>query len=226
MSSTGRSDVRRPSDFYETPSWCVKVVAPYIKSSLARLVDDTSGDWGSLKQMQKGGAFLTVLDPGAGSGAITMALREHLGHKVSVSNGMEYIQIPVVLEAEELEEHLYLVMKRNVGKMPDVRPLNGDFLARRQHVDCVVCNPPYSMAMEFIQKAIEISNGDVWMLLRLDFLGSIKRGKWYRAGNMPDVYVLSKRPSFTGDGNTDSNNYAWFHWHCKQNEGNLKVLKC
>ena len=228
MSSTGRSDVRRPSDFYETPDWCVKVIAPYVKSYLAQLIDFASDDWHGHKEMEKGGAFATILDPGAGSGNITKSLRDHIGEKIQVSDGHEFAQIPLVIEAIELEPHLHCVLQKNVGTMKDVYVSQGDFFDRKHAADCIVCNPPYSQAMEFIKHALKHSHS-VWMLLRLDFLGSntrTGRGDWYRAGNTPDVYVMSRRPSFTNDGKTDSNYYGWFHWHRKQTEGKIKVLEC
>ena len=49
------------------------------------------------------------------------------------------------------------------------------------------------------------------MLLRLSFLESKGRVKFHQ--DFPaDVYVLAKRPSFTGDGKADSCAYAWFVW--------------
>ena len=49
------------------------------------------------------------------------------------------------------------------------------------------------------------------MLLRLNFLGSRKRAKWWRE-RRPEVYVSPARPSFSPDGRTDSTEYAWFIW--------------
>lgn len=50
------------------------------------------------------------------------------------------------------------------------------------------------------------------MLLRLNFFGSKKRNKWL-LDNMPDqCYIHAKRMSFTGDGKTDSIEYAHFIW--------------
>lgn len=82
-----------------------------------------------------------------------------------------------------------------------------------EKVDLILTNPPYSLAEEFITKALKDAN-TVIMLLRLNFLGAQKRYNFW-INNVPDtIFVLSKRPSFTGKG-TDSTEYAWFVW---QNE--------
>lgn len=85
--------------------------------------------------------------------------------------------------------------------------LNGDFAGTDFAV--VATNPPYSLAMEFVENALPLAPYVV-MLLRLNFLGSAKRSAFFR-GEMPDVYVLPNRPSFTGGG-TDATEYAWFVW--------------
>jgi hypothetical protein len=76
--------------------------------------------------------------------------------------------------------------------------------------DLVITNPPFSLAMPFIEKALR--DGDnVAMLLRLGFLGSQKRKEFWKWHPVHRLFVLSKRPSFTGGG-TDSSDYAWFCW--------------
>lgn len=83
-------------------------------------------------------------------------------------------------------------------------------------------NPPYSRAMEFVEKSFAYAQ-TVVMLLRLNFLGSEERASFLR-GYPPDVYVLPNRPSFTGKG-TDSIEYAWFVWSSPtKSSGTIKVL--
>jgi hypothetical protein len=74
----------------------------------------------------------------------------------------------------------------------------------------IVMNPPYKLAFEFVQKATKECHYTV-ALLRLSFLESVKRRAFHRA-NLSNVYVLSRRPSFTADGKTDGCAYAWFIW--------------
>ena len=95
-------------------------------------------------------------------------------------------------------------------------------------VSAVVMNPPYTLARAFVEHALRETRrgGTVAALLRLAFLEGQARGAWLR-GNAPDVYVLSKRPSFTGRG-TDSTAYAWFVWRAgvTRTAGRLEVLAC
>lgn len=79
-------------------------------------------------------------------------------------------------------------------------------------VDLILTNPPFGLAMEFVQRACDevFHGGTVAMLLRLPWLASQKRAPWLRE-NTPSVYVLPKRPSFTGKG-TDATDYAWMVW--------------
>jgi hypothetical protein len=128
----------------------------------------------------------TVLEPCAGTGAIAEALRA-AGADVSC----------IEIEPKRAEQS---------------NALCADFLtiepAARAH-DMVITNPPFALAMEFVQRSL-LWAPTVAMLLRISWLASLKRAAFLRA-NTPSLYVLPKRPSFTGKG-TDSADYAWFVW--------------
>ena len=92
----------------------------------------------------------------------------------------------------------------------------GDFLQIPPvpEYDVIITNPPYSLALEFVQRALEWRRDEysiVAMLLRVNFLGSRKRAKWLR-DHPPRLHVTPRRPCFTGDGKTDATEYAWFVW--------------
>jgi len=91
----------------------------------------------------------------------------------------------------------------------------------------IITNSPFSLAQEFVEHALCWMDATVIMLLRLNFLGSQKRAKLFH-GSMPDVYVLPKRPSFTGGG-TDATEYAWMVWpagqHYGRRVGQISVLE-
>lgn len=74
--------------------------------------------------------------------------------------------------------------------------------------DFCITNPPFSLAKEFIDKALEVSNCAI-MLLPKSFDGSVGRKEWWQRHPPTAEYTLSRRPSFTGDGKTDSEVYQW-----------------
>lgn len=88
--------------------------------------------------------------------------------------------------------------------------------------DIVLTNPPYSLAMDFVAASLRHSP-NVFMLLRLGFLGSHSRCEFMRTFT-PDLYVLPNRPSFVR-GKTDRYDYAWFHFSAsRRNRGAITVL--
>lgn len=86
-----------------------------------------------------------------------------------------------------------------------------------EDVAAIVTNPPFSDAASIIQWALENmrSGTQVVMLLRLPFLAA-KKGREWIATNVPDVYLMSERPSFVkrGEkkGKSDMSEYAWMVW--------------
>lgn len=105
------------------------------------------------------------------------------------------------------------------------------------NTDIIITNPPFSLALEFLQKSL-IEADSVWYLLRLNFLGSQKRKAFWDASPPTHVLVLSERPCFVWvcqnkacramydpgsttecaecgckvRAQTDSIEYAWFGW--------------
>jgi hypothetical protein len=76
--------------------------------------------------------------------------------------------------------------------------------------DIIITNPPFSLAQEFLEKSLANASCTVY-LLRLNFLGSQKRAAFWQQHPPTHLFVLSRRPSFTGNG-TDATEYAWFVW--------------
>ena len=82
--------------------------------------------------------------------------------------------------------------------------------------DLIITNPPFSLAEEFILKALDDAE-TVIILLRLNFLGSVKRVEFWN-GKVPEpdyLFIITPRPSFVYGG-TDSCEYAWFVWDRKK----------
>ena len=86
----------------------------------------------------------------------------------------------------------------------------------------VITNPPYTHAIEFAQKGYDLiaDGGVLALLLRINWLASQRRAEWLRK-HTPSLYVLPKRPSFTGKG-TDSSDYAWMVW-TKREDGTMRA---
>lgn len=85
-----------------------------------------------------------------------------------------------------------------------------DFLKDKTQRDVIITNPAYSLAQDFVDHALKHSR-ETYMLLRLNFLGSKKRKKWWATHKPSALFILSTRPDFTGGGG-DACDYAWFVW--------------
>jgi hypothetical protein len=107
---------------------------------------------------------------------------------------------------------------RVAGTGPFVRVYQGDALGAdpwthdKRRAELVIMNPPFLHALAFVERALAevLPGGSVFALLRLAFLEGAARVPFHRRAPA-DVYVLPRRPSFTGKG-TDSSAYAWFAW--------------
>lgn len=82
--------------------------------------------------------------------------------------------------------------------------------------DWIVTNPPFNQADQFVRLAWLKARRGVAMLLRLSFMEPTrKRAQLLRTMGpyMSHLIVFSQpRPSFTGNGRTDSATTAWFVW--------------
>ncbi len=139
----------------------------------------------------------TVLDPCAGRGAILRACPASFDCRmaIEINKDMEYDLRTIATG----EFDLWIDDALSLSFWPKA--------------DLVLMNPPFSKAETFVRMALSEQrayHGTTCALLRLGFLASKKRADFLRA-NPPDVYVLSKRPSFNGEG-TDSCDYGFFVW--------------
>lgn len=122
----------------------------------------------------------------------------------------------------------YLEPCKASGRIYDFLPLGSawgeiregvDYLKTEYpHKDFVITNPPYSLAQEFVTKSLGEADV-VIMLLRIGFLESMKRREWWIENRLSSLLILSQRPSFTDDGNTDGSGYAWYVWDKKNKLG-------
>ncbi len=130
------------------------------------------------------GGVRRALEPSAGDGAIMRELR-----RVPVARWT------LVEIQEEHQEGLCLL---DVPQTFDVRIADFLSLPPEPVYDLVIGNPPFSLALEFVQRSLEWihPHGLVVMLLRVAFVtGGQDRSEWMRT-HMPDGRPSPKRPSF------------------------------
>ncbi len=136
-----------------------------------------------------------ILEPSAGNGNIVKILRERYDSYIT----------SVELRSEE-----YVNLKQYSDEV-----IITDFLKwkPRKKYKTIIGNPPYSLALEFIEHCFKITDKDteIIMLLRTAFLESKKRYEFWQKHPLNGLYVLSQRPSFLGKG-TDATSYSWFIW--------------
>lgn len=157
------------------------------------------------------GEITKILEPCAGNGNIIKALQER-----------GYTSIKAVELRKEEAENLNNMLGYGNFAIADFLTLNPKHIG---DIDVVITNPPFSLAMEFLQKSLEIvkDDGKVILLLRLGFLASRKRFGFMRENPPTEMYVLNQRPSFTGKG-TDAQEYAWFVWDKAKEKQKIRVI--
>lgn len=85
-----------------------------------------------------------------------------------------------------------------------------DYLETRfSPVDCIITNPPFSLTQQFLEKSFQEADVVIY-LQRLNYLGSKGRKDFWNNHKPTNMIILSKRPSFSGDGNTDPTDYAFY----------------
>lgn len=146
-----------------------------------------------------------VLDPGCGEGAIMRVVADDPSYGGSLIRGVEIHEARAQAAREATDRTVYCASFTG-HRSPPWSSASG--------IDLVIGNPPYSLALEFALEALRLAagvGGTVALLLRLAFLEASSRVEFHRA-HPADVYVLTPRPSFTGDGGSDMSAYAWFVW--------------
>lgn len=83
----------------------------------------------------------------------------------------------------------------------------------KQRPDCIITNPPFYLAKEFVEKSL-IEADVVIHLLRLGFLGSYDRFSLLSKNKPNHLIVMSDRPKFVNN-KTDMQDVAWFVWDKK-----------
>ena len=152
-----------------------------------------------------------ILEPCAGDGAIIKELQRE-----------GYCNIKAIEIRPEETQNLNELVGYGRFAIADFLTMSEKHTGRP---DVIITNPPFSLAMEILEKSMKIvsEKGKVILLLRLGFLASDKRFDFMRENPPTDMFVLHKRPSFTGKG-TDSQEYGWFVWDKDKQTQSIKII--
>ena len=114
----------------------------------------------------------TILEPSAGEGHIVKVLKDFYPYNEITANDIAYRDSRLGID------------------------INGgiDFLNYEPHrkFDTIITNPPFALAQEFIEKALELSNHYVIMFAKIQLLEGDKRRKMFDNSPLKYVYVFSR----------------------------------
>lgn len=144
----------------------------------------------------------TVVDAGAGTGAIANVLADYLDFRWSRILACEVVES----RAKALDHDL----RRDHGQGVTCAHTRFEDLDLSS-VGCVISNPSFALAEPFLRRACA-SDGSMTVALLVP-VGWLRSHACMFADNdigcgEPDVYLLDPRPSLTGGG-TDSAEYCW-----------------
>ncbi len=143
----------------------------------------------------------SILEPEAGEGHISKVLREHYPNSQIISTDL--------VQRDD---------RFGCGIVGGV-----DFLTENypEKFNNVITNPPFSLAKEFAEKALEVSTGKVILFAKIQFLEGRQRKDFFATHPPKAVYVFSKRVNPLRNGlEVDENGkpwsstmcFAWFVW--------------
>ena len=87
--------------------------------------------------------------------------------------------------------------------------------------DNIITNPPFKLAKEFVEKALEYANDKVIMFAKIQLLEGVSRQELFKANPPKYIYVFTKRQTPLPNGSALDENgkkwastmcFAWFIW--------------
>jgi len=140
-----------------------------------------------------------ILDPCAGNGAIVKVFHSHgygvAANEIRVEEQSNLVEICGMMHwsiCDFLSTNIFTYLNRD------------DF--------SIITNPPFSIGTQIANRCLNIESDYIALLLRIDVIGSENWRVFFTKHRPTKILPITKRPSFTGDGNTDFYNYGWFIW--------------
>lgn len=149
----------------------------------------------------------SILEPAAGQGHISVVLKEKYPYNEIVSTDL--------VQRNE---------KFGVPIQGGIDFLTHDF---NRKFDNIITNPPFNMAQEFIERALQLADDKVIMFAKIQLLEGNKRKEMFDNAPLKYVYVFSKRVNPLRNGEELNENgkkwsntmcFAWFVFE-KEYEG-------
>ncbi len=138
-----------------------------------------------------------VWEPACGSGAISAVL-SNLGHEVT---------------STDLEDYNFGTSGIN-------------FLDRQTRLaDCVITNPPFSLAEDFIRKCRSLEVPTFAMLLKTQYWHAAKRLRLFNEVRPSKILAMTWRPDFTGNGNPTMD-CIWSIWEPGTESTHYLPIEC
>ncbi len=194
MSATGRGAVRAVQNFYPTPAWCVRRLLEGLALPGGRWMECAAGEGAIIRAVKRPDVTWTAVEP-----------REEAAPKLEAT--MDQVE-------------------RTSGRTGH-RILIDNFLTTTEwfpRFDVVLTNPPFPLAIPFVERALKMANVVV-MLLSTGILGSEERADWWPE-HVADQLLIPDRISFRGGG-ADCIYCSWFVWYADQLQrpwGRYRVL--
>lgn len=143
----------------------------------------------------------SILEPAAGQGHISKVLKDYYPNSEIVSTDL-----------------FQKNAKFGITIQTGIDFLKHDFEKR---YDNIITNPPFKLATEFIERALQLSNDKVIMFAKIQLLEGVKRWEIFNSTPLKFVYVFSKRVNVLRNGEELNEKgkpwattmcFAWFVW--------------
>jgi hypothetical protein len=142
-----------------------------------------------------------LLEPGSGPGTFCTASRGFVPNLVKQPIGIDMVPPKTLYPGHKCVRRNFLDWRT------------------KQRFDLLPTNPPFTYANAFIKKSVKLltPTGLCMFLMRVGVAGGLERmAMWQEEVNLIEVCMVSPRPGFTYDGETDASEYAFFIFNGEQ----------